>query len=202
MKTPVLFFALIVLAPALPLAAANSAAGTLTSARTATGMTAIDGQVLESINSAGYTYFLVASGKQKIWVAATEVALKVGDRVTVAGGMPMANYHSKTLNRTFDVVYFTSSVAVNGKPGAAPATSAARATSTRSTPAVDLSNIKRAPDGQTVTEVFAGSANLSGKKVTFRGRVVKYNAGILGKNWLHVRAGPRTCATRFRISSA
>ena len=54
---------------------------------------------------------------------------------------------------------------------------------------MDLSNIKRAANGQTVAEIYAGSAKLAGEKVTFRGRVVKFNGGIMGKNWLHVRDG-------------
>lgn len=44
-------------------------------------------------------------------------------------------------------------------------------------------------DARTVAEVFAQRASLKGKAVTLRGKVVKYNAGIMGKNWLHLRDG-------------
>lgn len=146
----------------------------------------LEGKVVEAMKSAGYTYFLVDTGTTKSWVAATEIALKVGDKVAVPAPMAMANYHSKTLNRTFDVVYFANSVTVNGKP-AAP--SAAATATTRTGPPVDVSNIKRAPGGQTVAEIHAGAAKLSGKSIAVRARVVKYNGGILGKNWLHIRDG-------------
>lgn len=54
---------------------------------------------------------------------------------------------------------------------------------------VDLSGIAKAEGGQTVAEVFAQKDSLAGKPVTVRGKVVKVNAGIMGKNWLHVRDG-------------
>ena len=54
---------------------------------------------------------------------------------------------------------------------------------------VDLSGIAKADGGKTVAEVFAEKDTLAGKPVTVRGKVVKINAGIMGKNWLHVRDG-------------
>ena len=44
-------------------------------------------------------------------------------------------------------------------------------------------------DAKTVGEVFADRKGLNGKSVTIRGKVVKYNPGIMGKNWVHLRDG-------------
>ena len=54
---------------------------------------------------------------------------------------------------------------------------------------VDLSGIAKADGGKTVAEVFAEKDALAGKPVAVRGKVVKVNGGIMGKNWLHVRDG-------------
>lgn len=54
---------------------------------------------------------------------------------------------------------------------------------------VDLTGIAKAEGGKTVAEVFAEKDALAGKPVTFRGKVVKTNPNIMGKNWLHVRDG-------------
>jgi hypothetical protein len=54
---------------------------------------------------------------------------------------------------------------------------------------VDLAGIAKADGGKTVAEVFAEKDALVGKPVTFRGKVVKANSGIMGKNWIHVRDG-------------
>jgi len=55
--------------------------------------------------------------------------------------------------------------------------------------AVDLSGIARAEGGKTVAEVYGEKDALAGQKVSVRGKVVKVNSGIMGKNWLHVRDG-------------
>lgn len=79
-----------------------------------TGALDFSGKVLETMNAATYTYIRVDTGKATNWAAAPQFAVKVGDTVTVESGMPMPNYHSKTLNRDFEVVYFTGRVRVAG----------------------------------------------------------------------------------------
>jgi hypothetical protein len=54
---------------------------------------------------------------------------------------------------------------------------------------VDLTGIEKAEGGKTVAEVFAEKDQLAGANVVVRGKVVKTNAGVMGKNWLHVRDG-------------
>ena len=62
--------------------------------------------------------------------------------------------------------------------GAAPAT-----------PKFDFSNIVKPKGGKTVQEIYQEKDKLNGKRVTLRGKVVKYNEAIMGKNWLHLRDG-------------
>jgi hypothetical protein len=90
---------------------------------------------------------------------------------------------------------------------AAPAAAAAPEATTPTMPAgethpapkaaaeVDLTGIAKAEGGKTVAEVFAEKDALAGKPVTFRGKVVKTNPDIMGKNWLHVRDGSGTDGT-------
>ncbi len=155
----------------------------------------ITGKVIETMNAAGYTYVQVDDGQKQIWAAAPEFNVTVGDEVIVPDGMPMNNYHSKSLDRDFDVVYFVDSIlnpnapvaaaASGGVPEGHPSTQVAAAA-----PAdVDLKGIAKAEGGKTVAEVNTGKAELSGKEVALRGKVVKYNAQIMGKNWLHVQDG-------------
>jgi hypothetical protein len=54
---------------------------------------------------------------------------------------------------------------------------------------VDLTGIAKADGGKTVAEVFAEKDQLAGQQVVLRGKVVKSNPGIMGKNWIHVRDG-------------
>jgi hypothetical protein len=41
----------------------------------------------------------------------------------------------------------------------------------------------------TVAEIFARAKELNGTKVRIRGQVVKFNANIMGRNWLHLQDG-------------
>lgn len=50
------------------------------------------------------------------------------------------------------------------------------------------------PAGRTVAEVFAQRAALQGKPVAVRATVVKVNAGVMGKNWVHLRDGSGSAA--------
>ena len=47
--------------------------------------------------------------------------------------------------------------------------------------------IKKAKGGYTVEELYVKKNELNGKKVAVRGKVVKFNSGIMGKNWIHLQ---------------
>ena len=164
------------------------------------------GKVVETMDAGGYTYVLVDAGTNKLWAAATKFAVKQGDSVAVPDSMAMRDFHSKALNRDFPVIYFADSIAVNGdNPGAAklpaghPAIGGGAAAGLptghpsvagqSAPPKINVTGIKPAKDGKTVAALYAASARLAGKSVKIRGKVVKYNVNIMGKNWLHIQDG-------------
>ena len=157
------------------------------------------GKVLETMDASGYTYVQVDTGSETFWAAAPQFAVKVGDDVVVPEGMPMPNFSSKTLDRTFDMVYFVPSVLVGGAenlagempPGHVPVMNgeATKGSTTVETTDVDLSGITPAAGGQTVGDIYAKKAELGGKPVKVRGKVVKFSPQIMGKNWIHIQDG-------------
>lgn len=70
------------------------------------------GVVKSVVNSGGYSYIEVDRGGATLWVAATEVPMKAGDKIEWQGGSEMRNFTAKSVNRTFDRITFASSVAV------------------------------------------------------------------------------------------
>lgn len=70
------------------------------------------GKVTEVIDVQNYTYVQFASGKDKLWLATQKTPVKKGDVVSFADGQSMHKFHSKTLNRTFDEIYFVNSIEV------------------------------------------------------------------------------------------
>lgn len=152
------------------------------------------GTVIEFINASNYTYVHVDTGKDKIWAAAPAFEVKSGDKVVIPAGMAMRNYRSESLGRTFDLVYFVANITKEGSPGESsqlPEGHPKIGMHGAGTPAakIDVSGIAKPKGGKTVSEIYKEKSSLSGKQVTVRGKVVKYNPGIMGKNWLHLRDG-------------
>jgi hypothetical protein len=75
------------------------------------------GTVKETMTSAGYTYLQVEAEGTMIWLAAPETPVQVGQTVAWNGGMLMTDFHSNSLDRSFETIYFVESVAVVA-PGA------------------------------------------------------------------------------------
>jgi hypothetical protein len=170
------------------------------------GQGAFSGKVAETMDAGGYTYVLVDTGTNKIWAAAPQFPVKKGDAMVVPDAMPMTGFHSRTLNRDFDVVYFAGVILVNGAgsnaatlPPGHPAIDGGASgqlphnhppvAGATDSPKMDFTGLKPAEGGKTVAEIYAASEQLAGKPVTVRGKVVKFNAEIMGRNWLHIQDG-------------
>lgn len=74
------------------------------------GKSFLTGVVVSTLNAAKYTYVEVKTDKETAWAATNKFSVAVGDTVRVPTDMPMKGFHSKTLNRTFDLIYFTSGI--------------------------------------------------------------------------------------------
>ncbi len=158
----------------------------------ATGSNTLVGTVLEQLPASPYTYIKLKTDKGDVWAAVPETKFDVGAKVTVYNTLAMGKFESKTLNRTFDEVYF----GMLTPPEAPVANAAGNAPAPKSVgtpPAVDakVGKIDKATgaDARTIAELWEQKGALVGKTVTIRGKVVKYNAGVMGKNWIHLQDG-------------
>jgi hypothetical protein len=154
------------------------------------------GTVVETMNAMNYTYLKVDTGSETFWAATSQIPLKVGDAVVIPEGTPMPNFHSKELDRTFDMIYFVGTVLVGGESGAAapaalpPGHPAMNGGSSKPVKTdIDLSGIEVAEGGVTVADIYAKKDELTGKPVKLRAKVVKYSPQIMQKNWLHIQDG-------------
>ena len=154
--------------------------------------TEITGKIVESMESGGYLYALIDTGSEKAWVATRPVPAEVGDSVTIVNALEQIDFHAPSLDRTFDRIYFADSIfpgeeapSVHG--GETP--SFHGETTPASEPELPATGVDRAEGGVTVEEVFQRKDELVDTEILIRGQVVKYNAQILGVNWLHVQDG-------------
>jgi len=150
----------------------------------------LQGEVLEARNVDSYTYLRLKTKEGEIWAAVPTTAVKPGAKVTIGSQMTMENFESKSLKKKFDKIVFGVVVDESAKPvaqsGVAPAAAA-------SAPVAKVAKAT-GPDAKNVAEVVQGRAALKDKAVLVRAQVVKVNAGILGKNWLHLQDGSGTAA--------
>jgi len=153
------------------------------------------GTIIETTNVTRYTYVLLDDGNEKIWAAGPKVDLKVGDSVAVNANMPNKEFYSPTLKRKFDKLYFVDKI-MRSDETCDKTTSTAQPTCptlksddkvASKSSAVEI--MLKPEGGKTVAEIWAEKANLTGKKVIVRAKVVKVTANVLGMNWLHLRDG-------------
>jgi len=171
-------------------ASPDSAQATVTHATLPASPGNLNGEIVETMNAAGYTYVLLDTGSGKIWAASTETSVKVGQRVSVPAGELMTGFSSKALNRTFDKIYFVSGIYPEGAldNAAVPGHGMAGSSRTVVTDA-HVEAVAKAEGGYTVEEILSRSTTLNGQKVMVRGRVVKFTADIMGTNWVHIQDG-------------
>ena len=153
---------------------------------------ALSGKVVETMNSGGYTYVLLENKGKKTWVAIPEMKVSVGQQLSLQPGAEMANFPSKSLNRTFESIIFSGGPisAATSAGGHENAGKTAAGTKAASSSAKDVKVAKATgPDAYTVAEVYEKRAALHEKTAVVKGKVVKVSAGIMGKNWIHLQDG-------------
>ena len=147
----------------------------------------LTGPIIEQLNAPPYLYIRVKTAKGEVWAAVPAAKIENGAVVTVYNPMLMTKFESKSLKRVFDEVYFGTLSPANAEPGAPAAASPAGQPPAK----VAVGKVEKATgaDARTVSELWAQKASLVGKTVSIRGTVVKYNEGVMGKNWIHLQDG-------------
>lgn len=74
-----------------------------------------EAKVVSTISTAGYSYVEVAAATGTEWIAGPATVLKAGDTVRYSDGPVMANFTSKSLQRTFAKITFVDHLIVVGK---------------------------------------------------------------------------------------
>jgi len=171
----------------------------------------ITGTVEESMNSSDYTFIRMKYEGKDIWVAVSTTPISVGDIVTFNDEMPMENFKSNSLNRTFDIIYFSDGITVGTtikNMMANPGSLENRQQGVQKPIRNQLAALKPLEDGSTIADIYKNMESLNGKQVRIRGIVVKFNPGIMQTNWIHIQDGTSynglydltvTCSTMVKI---
>ncbi len=139
--------------------------------------------VQEVLQSTAYTYVQVEENGQSRWIAVTKQDVQEGETLFYSGGLEMNDFESKDLNRTFETIYFVD------KLSREPVQPTGQAHQGR--PSVDKRDVALEPaeGGVTIANLYSDKQSYADKSVRVRGNVTKVNAGIMGRNWVHLQDG-------------
>ncbi len=155
--------------------------------------TAVKGTVLEVKDVESYTYLRLKTDTGITWAAVSRAPVSKGASVKLENVMVMRDFESKTLRKTFPEILFGTLAGVGAAQAASTSLPAGHPPMTAAKAGVDapVAPVAKAvgANARTVAEIVKQSAKLKDKPVLVRGKVVKYNAGIMGKNWVHLRDG-------------
>ena len=150
--------------------------------------------VLEVVPVSTYTYARVKDADKEYWMAFSKAEVKVGQTLYYSKGMEMQNFTSKELNKTFPSIMFVEDITdqpmlAEGAKG--PVAKPAPEMTQPQKPVISKEEIKvdKASGGVTVAQIYANLKNYDGKAIKVKGKVIKYNPGIMQKNWIHLQDG-------------
>jgi len=148
-------------------------------------------EVAEVLQSSGYTYLFVKEKGQEYWIAVGKMDARVGDDFYYESGLEMQDFKSKELDRTFDKILFVDKIStVPFLPHQQMSTNQPTVEKNETKVAKDIS-VEPVTGGITIAELFKNRTNYDGKNIMVKGRVVKVNSKIMGKNWVHLQDGTK-----------
>lgn len=153
----------------------------------------ITGKVVQTMNSGGYTYICLENKGKRTWVAAPEMQVSVGQELTFKGGGEMRGFTSKSLNRTFENIFFCGPPVSQAGAAATGAAADKQSPGSKGAKAAKDEKIKVAKasgaNAYTIGDLYKKKARLDKQKVVVRGKVVKVSARIMERNWIHLQDG-------------
>ena len=160
------------------------------------GQGMVEGTVLQALSAGRYVYVELDTKSGPVWVAAVAQPVAKGDKISCQQGTKMEKFNSPILKRTFDQVYFVNSmnkqmsvpdIALTNRAEIIAAH--AKASEGSSIASADDVKVVPAEGGVTIAGLVKDHGTLKGTDVIVRGKVTKYNAAIMGSNWLHLMDG-------------
>ena len=142
------------------------------------------GEVMEKMDAGTYTYLKIDEDGSEYWIAVPTMQVDVGEQIFFSKYMKMTNFKSETLDRTFESVLFVD----DAMPSTKKSELINAHSKVRSLAKEDI-NVDPLPDGKTIGQIYSEKESLKNSTVKVKGKVVKFNAGIMNRNWIHIQDG-------------
>ncbi|RLD21566.1 MAG: hypothetical protein DRI69_03690 [Bacteroidetes bacterium] len=145
--------------------------------------------VNDVLHTEKYTYLDVTEDGKQFWVAVPRKEVEKGETYYYVGGLMKKNFKSREYDRVFETVYLVSDVRKD--PIYTGSTTVAQALSNVGDEPdhVHDQDIVQSEEGISLEELFNNKEKYAGKEVEIRGKCVKINKQIMGRNWVHIQDG-------------
>ena len=155
--------------------------------------------VAEVLQASEYTYLRVNENDKELWMAVPKMDALAGETYYYDNAMPMTDFKSKDLNKTFKEILFLENLSKT------PIVAGSEANKVN--PHGTIPNTGNISDAQkpkiekkdvvvehnngeiSIAELFKNKEQYAGKTVKVKGKVVKYSPEIMSKNWIHLQDG-------------
>lgn len=145
------------------------------------------GKVIEKISASGYNYLQIIENKNNYWIAVPTMEIEVGETIYFSRFMVMEDFNSPTIDKTFDEILFVEDARKSPTPDEMKKIHSGTQSTEREQ--IDIEPLK---DGMTIEQIYSQSEELNGKDIIVKGKVVKFNRQIMGRNWIHIQDGTGT----------
>lgn len=142
--------------------------------------------VKEVIQVSGYTYLYAEEQGKELWLAVPSFKAVVGGTYYFNEGLEMHDFKSKELNRTFSSILFLQSI--QSDPDIISSSPIVKNNS-RQIQKQENIVVEKVDGVTTISELYANLNEFKAKKVLVKGKVTKFNAMIMNKNWIHLEDG-------------
>ena len=142
------------------------------------------GFVLEKIDAGKYSYLQIKDDDNVYWIAVPNMQIEKGEQIFFSKYMIMKDFKSETLDRTFESILF-----VDDAKKLTENNNLENAHSNIRSLDKEEINIVPLPDGNTISEIYSKKESLKNSTVKVKGKVVKFNSGIMNRNWIHIQDG-------------
>jgi len=142
------------------------------------------GIVVDKMEAGTYSYLQLKENDKLYWVAVPRMEIENGESIYFSEYMEMKDFKSETLDQTFESVLFVNdaSKSMNQMDMKNPHSDV----QSLDKQTISVGTLK---DGKTIADIYKNKQSLKGKTVKVKGKVVKFNSGIMNRNWVHIQDG-------------
>jgi len=145
--------------------------------------------VKEVLPTVKYLYLYVTEGEEHFWIATRSKRVKVGNTYYYKGGLLKTNFQSKEHDRLFERIYLVSNL-VELNHGNTSGAEQTNKIEKKATP-IKIKNTISEEGSIEIAAIVNNPKTYEGKTVQISGVCTKVNAGIMNRNWIHIKDGSK-----------